>query len=94
MDTLTNSMEQSPSWEADYAKLVEKFLGFYRTRRFITVFTTARNRQVITDTIILLFLSVVYLKTLSVAQIVQRRMNMNNEWWIVKDIDGNGRSLI
>jgi hypothetical protein len=33
---LTNSMEQSPSWEA---KTVKKFPTFYRTRRFIVAFT-------------------------------------------------------
>jgi hypothetical protein len=33
-------MEHSPSWEAD---LVKKFLAFYGTQMFITVFT--RDRQ-------------------------------------------------
>jgi hypothetical protein len=35
-------MEQSSSWEAN-SHLVMKFRAFYGTRRFITVFTTARH---------------------------------------------------
>jgi hypothetical protein len=41
----TNSMEQSPSWEADSRSPSQKFSNFYGTRRFITVFTTARHRS-------------------------------------------------
>ena len=36
-------MEQSPSWEANWFQLVKKFPAFYRTRRFITAFTSARQ---------------------------------------------------
>jgi hypothetical protein len=32
-------MEQSPSWEANLTQLVKKFLAFYGTRMFITVYT-------------------------------------------------------
>jgi hypothetical protein len=40
---LTDSMEQSPSWKLIVTQLVKKFPAFYVTRRFITVFTTARH---------------------------------------------------
>jgi hypothetical protein len=36
-------MEQSPSWEAD-SMLIKKFPTFYRTQRFIAVFTRAHHR--------------------------------------------------
>jgi hypothetical protein len=39
----TNSMEQSPSSEAISPQLVTKFPAFYRTRRFIAVFTKTRR---------------------------------------------------
>jgi len=35
-------MDQSPSWEDIGSQLVKKFPAFYRTRRFITAFTSAR----------------------------------------------------
>jgi len=40
---LTNSMEQSPSLEANITQLDIKFPAFYGTRRFIIVLTTARH---------------------------------------------------
>ena len=40
---LTYYMEQSPSWKATGFQLVKKFPAFYETRRFITVFTSARH---------------------------------------------------
>ena len=43
---LTYSMEQSPSWEANWLnlQLIKKFPGFYGTaRKFITVLTSARH---------------------------------------------------
>ena len=39
---LTYSMEQSPSWESLASQLVKKSSAFYGTRRFITVFASAR----------------------------------------------------
>ena len=39
---LTNSMEQSPSWEADWFS-IKKLPAFYGTRRFITAFTSVRQ---------------------------------------------------
>jgi len=36
-------MEQNPSSEANRFQLVKKFPAFYRTRRFITAFTTSRH---------------------------------------------------
>jgi hypothetical protein len=36
-------MEQSPPWKLIVTQLVKKFPAFYGTRRFITVFTTARH---------------------------------------------------
>ena len=42
---LTYSMEQSPSWEANWLNLqpIKKFPAFYGTRKFITVLTSARH---------------------------------------------------
>ena len=40
---LTYSRQQSPSWEANSSQLVKKFPAFYRTRRFITAFTSVRQ---------------------------------------------------
>ena len=42
---LTYSMEQSPSWEANWLnlQLIKKFPAFYGTRKFITVLTSARH---------------------------------------------------
>jgi hypothetical protein len=41
---VTYSMEQSPSWEANWLlQLVKKFPAFYGTRKFITVLTSARH---------------------------------------------------
>jgi len=40
---MINSMEQSPFWDATVTQLVKNFPVFYRTRRFITLFTTARH---------------------------------------------------
>jgi hypothetical protein len=40
---VTDSMEQSPSWEANRFQLVKKFPKFYGTRRFITAFTRAHH---------------------------------------------------
>ena len=39
----TNSMDQSPSWEAKGFQLVKKFPAFYETLMFITAFTSARH---------------------------------------------------
>ena len=39
---LTNSMEQSPSWEAKIFYLSKKYSAFYATRRFIVGFTKAQ----------------------------------------------------
>jgi len=43
-----NSTEQSPSWEAKVTKQIKKLPAFYRTRMFITVFTTARQQHFVT----------------------------------------------
>jgi len=44
LSILTYSMEQSPSWDANwYLQLVKKFSAFYGTRRFITALTSARH---------------------------------------------------
>jgi hypothetical protein len=40
---LTYSMEQSPSWEANWLHLIKTFPAFYGTRRFITAFINARH---------------------------------------------------
>jgi len=40
-DRPTNSMEKRP-WEANITQQVHKFLAFYGTRRFITLFTRSR----------------------------------------------------
>ena len=42
---LTYSMEQTPSWEANWLnlQLIKKFPAFYGTRKFITVLTGARH---------------------------------------------------
>jgi hypothetical protein len=40
---LTYSMEQSPSWEANWLQPVKKFPAFYGTRKFITALTSARH---------------------------------------------------
>ena len=39
----SNSMEQSPSWEATRPQLLKKLPSFYKSRRFITAFTRARH---------------------------------------------------
>ena len=49
---LTYTMQQSPSWEATGFQLVKKFPAFYRTRRFITTFTSACHLSVSWDTLI------------------------------------------
>jgi hypothetical protein len=36
-------MEQSPSWEANFLQLVQKFSSFYGTHKFITALTSARH---------------------------------------------------
>jgi hypothetical protein len=42
--SITYSMQQSPSWEADQSsQLTKKFPAFYGTRRFFTVLTSARH---------------------------------------------------
>jgi hypothetical protein len=41
--TLTNSTDQTHSWEATVPQAVKKFLAFYGTRTFITAFTSARH---------------------------------------------------
>jgi hypothetical protein len=38
-------MDQSPSWEANSRSDSQEVSNFYGTRRFITVFTTARHRS-------------------------------------------------
>jgi hypothetical protein len=43
INELINSTEQSPSWELIVTQLLRKFPPFYETRRFRTVFTTARH---------------------------------------------------
>ena len=43
---LTNSTEQSPSWEAKSPQLVKKFPAFYRIRRCISAFTSARHQYI------------------------------------------------
>jgi hypothetical protein len=44
--TLTNSMEESPSWDVNsYTLLVKKYPVSYGNRRFIAVFTRARHRS-------------------------------------------------
>ena len=40
---LTYSMEQSPSWEANWSSVSQEIPAFYGTRRFITAFTSARH---------------------------------------------------
>jgi hypothetical protein len=40
--SLTHSMGQSPPWEGN-SHSIQKFPAFYRTQRFITVFTIARH---------------------------------------------------
>ena len=40
---LTYSMEQSPSWEANWLQLVKKFPASYGTRKFITILTSAHH---------------------------------------------------
>jgi hypothetical protein len=40
---ITNSMEQRPVEKLTVAQLVKIFPAFYGNRRFITVFTTARQ---------------------------------------------------
>ena len=41
---LAYSMEQSPSWEANwFLQLIKKFPAFYGTRKFITLLTSARH---------------------------------------------------
>ena len=42
-DTLINSMEQCPSWEANRPLATQEIPAFYAPRRFITEFTTARH---------------------------------------------------
>jgi hypothetical protein len=39
----TNSMQQSPSWEADTHSASQEILRFYGTLSFITVFKTTRH---------------------------------------------------
>jgi hypothetical protein len=39
----TNSIERSPSWEADSRSALKKFLDFYGTWVFITVFIRAHS---------------------------------------------------
>jgi len=47
-----NSMEQSPTCEADsHSQLVKKFHAFYGTRRLNSVFTTARFKKFIVQTL-------------------------------------------
>jgi len=41
-DWLTDSVDKSPPWDLTFTQLV-KFGAFYGTRRFITVFITARH---------------------------------------------------
>jgi hypothetical protein len=43
MVLLTYSMEQGPSWEANFLQLVKKFPAFYVTRRFLTALTSAHH---------------------------------------------------
>ena len=45
--SLTHSMVQSPSWEANwFLQLVKKFPAFYGTRRFITALTSVRHLSI------------------------------------------------
>jgi hypothetical protein len=41
METITNAMEPSPSWEANNHYAIQEFPTFYGTQMFITIFTQA-----------------------------------------------------